>query len=77
MYRRCFNGETLLLLAEGVDGIFPRGVRGGRDSSEVGAGKRAVVVQCVLEDVDDCLLESDDLGLELVLGEGWEVLVYP
>jgi hypothetical protein len=67
----------LLLLAEGVDRILPCGVRGGRDSIKVGACELAVIVQSVLQDVDDCLLKSDDLGLELVFGERWGLSALP
>lgn len=67
--------EALLLLAQSIEGAFAGRIGGCDQLSHVGAGKLAVVVESVLEDVDDGLLESDDLGLELVLGDGWKQML--
>lgn len=60
-----------MLLAQGVEGAFAGGVGGGYELGHVGARQGAVVVEGILEDADDGLLQGDDLGLELVFGDGW------
>jgi hypothetical protein len=59
-----------LCLLEGIKGAFARGVGSGDELGLVGARELAVVLERFLEDVDDGLLEGDDLGLELVFGDG-------
>jgi hypothetical protein len=63
------------LLAQGVEGTFTGRVGGGHELCHVGASQWAVVVEGILENTDDSLLQGDDLGLKLVLGDGWRASV--
>lgn len=69
------EGEAVLLSAQGFDGAFAGGVGGGGELGHVSAGEGAVVVEGILKDGDDCLLELDDLLLELVFCYHWGDLV--
>jgi hypothetical protein len=63
------------LLTQGVEGAFTGRVGGGHELCHVGASQWAVIVEGILENTDDSLLQGDDLGLKLVLGDGWRVSV--
>jgi hypothetical protein len=67
---RVAGRHTLLCLLEGIKGAFARGVGSGDELGLVGACELAVVLERFLQNVDDGLLEGDDLGLELVFGDG-------
>jgi hypothetical protein len=51
---------------ESVERAFACGVGRSNKLGLVGTGELAVVVEGVLEYADDCLLERDDLGLQLI-----------
>lgn len=64
-----------MLVLECFQGAFAGGVRGSDELCHIGTGELTVVVEGILEDIDDGLLEGNDLGLQLVLGNCWDSLV--
>lgn len=66
--RRGLEQKALVLSLEGVQGPVARGLRGPDELVEAGGVNVSVVVHCVFEDADDCLLKRNDLPLKLVFG---------
>lgn len=59
----------MVLVFQSIESTCASGLLCCDEFVDVGLAEAAVVEKGVLEDIYDCLLERDDLGLKLVLGD--------